>query len=69
MAGSPRCAGSQGAHPWDLGLHDNAAAVCGDGAACWLLPGRPGAQGDGLGFPSRWGTAGGRAGGGAGAGT
>ncbi|KAL4459089.1 hypothetical protein ABPG75_013954 [Micractinium tetrahymenae] len=53
MAPRPGSAGS-GGHPFDLGVHDNAAAVCGDSAACWLLPGRAAAQGDGLTFPSRW---------------
>jgi hypothetical protein len=42
-------------HPFDLGWEGNAAAVCGDSAACWPLPGRAAAAGDGLHFASPFG--------------
>lgn len=67
MGAAPASGSGPGVHLFDLGLHDNAVAMCGDNAACWLLPGRPAAQGDGLAFPSRWDAASVKPGGGAGA--
>lgn len=40
-------------HLFDLGVHDNLHAVCGDNLLCWLLPGRAAAEGDGVSFPTR----------------
>ncbi|KAI7835787.1 hypothetical protein COHA_010307 [Chlorella ohadii] len=40
-------------HLFDLGVHDNLHAVCGDDLLCWLLPGRAAAHGDGVSFPTR----------------
>ena len=56
-AGSPSSSGGGGGgrHPFDLGWHDNMHAVCGGSPACWPLPGRAAAEGDGLSFPTPWG--------------
>ncbi|KAI3424124.1 hypothetical protein D9Q98_009485 [Chlorella vulgaris] len=43
---------SGGRHPFDLGWEGNVQHVCGSSPACWPVPGRAAACGDGMHFPS-----------------